>query len=162
MSRRKDNKGRVLRTGESQRKDLIYQYRYTDALGNRKCIYASDLKTLREKEDELQRSLEGGLDYAGGEITVYELLQRYLSLKCGVRYNTKVGYGFVMNIVQKEPFGARKIRDIKALQYVMGHSDASITLNVYTHASYDHAAEQMAKLVDFPGSSDRQERKMSG
>ena len=30
MSRRKDNKGRVLRTGESQRKDLIYQYRYTD------------------------------------------------------------------------------------------------------------------------------------
>ena len=52
--------------------------------------------------------------------------------------------------------------DIKALQYVMGHSDASITLNVYTHASYDHAAEQMAKLVDFPGSSDRQERKMSG
>ena len=113
MSRRKDNKGRVLRTGESQRKDLIYQYRYTDALENRKCIYASDLKTLREKEDELQRSLEDGLDYAGGEITVYELLQRYLSLKCGVRYNTKVGYGFVMNIVQKEPFGARKIRDIK-------------------------------------------------
>ena len=113
MSRRKDNKGRVLRTGESQRKDLIYQYRYTDALGNRKCIYASDLKTLREKEDELQKSLEDGLDYAGGEITVYELLQRYLSLKCGVRYNTKVGYGFVMNIVQKEPFGARKIRDIK-------------------------------------------------
>lgn len=113
MSRRKDNKGRVLRTGESQRKDLIYQYRYTDALGNRKCIYASDLKILREKEDELQRSLEDGLDYAGGEITVYELLQRYLSLKCGVRYNTKVGYGFVMNIVQKDPFGARKIRDIK-------------------------------------------------
>ena len=52
MSRRKDNKGRVLRTGESQRKDLIYQYRYTDALGNRKCIYASDLKTLREKRTE--------------------------------------------------------------------------------------------------------------
>ena len=58
MSRRKDNKGRVLRTGESQRKDLIYQYRYTDALGNRKCIYASDLKTLREKEDELQKRLD--------------------------------------------------------------------------------------------------------
>ena len=52
MSRRKDNKGRVPRTGESQRKDLTYQYRCTDALGNRKCIYASDLKTLREKENE--------------------------------------------------------------------------------------------------------------
>ena len=28
--KRKDNKGRILRTGESQRKGLIYQYRYTD------------------------------------------------------------------------------------------------------------------------------------
>ena len=52
--------------------------------------------------------------------------------------------------------------DIKALQYVMGHSDASITLNVYTHASYDHAAEQMAKLVDFRGRLTSRERKMSG
>ena len=61
----------------------------------------------------MQISLVDGLDYAGCEITVYELLQRYLSLKCGVRYNTKVGYGFVMNIVLQAPFGARKIRDIK-------------------------------------------------
>lgn len=36
--------------------------------------------------------------------------------------------------------------DIKSLQYVMGHSDVGVTLNVYTHASYDRAAEQMAKL----------------
>ncbi len=39
--------------------------------------------------------------------------------------------------------------DIKTLQYVMGHSDVDITLNVYTHASYDCAAEQMAKILDF-------------
>lgn len=58
MSRRKDNKGRVLRTGESQRKDLIYQYRYTDALGNRKCIYASDLKILREKRMNCREALK--------------------------------------------------------------------------------------------------------
>ena len=32
--KRKDHKGRILRTGESQRKDLIYQYRYTDIRGN--------------------------------------------------------------------------------------------------------------------------------
>ena len=35
--------------------------------------------------------------------------------------------------------------DIKTMQYVMGHSDAGVTLNVYTHASYDRASEQMAK-----------------
>ena len=30
----------------------------------------------------------------------------------------------------------------------MGHSDVGVTLNIYTHASYDRAAEQMAKLID--------------
>ena len=39
--------------------------------------------------------------------------------------------------------------DIKNLQYLMGHSDAGVTLNVYTHASYTHAAEQMAKISQF-------------
>ncbi len=39
--------------------------------------------------------------------------------------------------------------DIKTLQYVMGHSDVGVTLNVYTHASFDRAAEQMAKIIDF-------------
>ena len=38
--------------------------------------------------------------------------------------------------------------DIKTLQYVMGHSDVGVTLNVYTHASYDRAAEQMSKIID--------------
>lgn len=39
--------------------------------------------------------------------------------------------------------------DIKNLQYLMGHSDAGVTLNVYTHASYAHAAEQMAEIIQF-------------
>ena len=41
---------------------------------------------------------------------------------------------------------ANKGMDIKTLQYVMGHSDVGVTLNVYTHASYDWAAEQIQKL----------------
>jgi integrase len=50
--------------------------------------------------------------------------------------------------------------DIKTLQYVMGHSDVGVTLNVYTHASYDRAAEQMAKLIDFkPAKASEQKRK---
>ena len=38
--KRKDNKGRILRTGESQRKDLIYQYigTQTFAANGRQCI----------------------------------------------------------------------------------------------------------------------------
>ena len=59
--KRKDHKGRILRTGESQRKDLIYQYRYTDIRGKRQSIYSSDLKELREKEKKSRSSLTKGL-----------------------------------------------------------------------------------------------------
>ena len=38
--RGKDHKGRTLKVGESQRKDLSYQYRYTDVLGKRHTIYS--------------------------------------------------------------------------------------------------------------------------
>lgn len=111
--KRKDNKGRILRTGESQRKDLIYQYRYTDIHGKRQTVYSSDLKELREKEKEIQKQLNDGIDYAAGKITVIQLLERYISLKQGVRYNTKVGCNFVLNLIKKEDFGYRQIRDIK-------------------------------------------------
>ena len=53
--RRKDNKGRVLKTGESQRKDMLYQYRYTDIYGKRKTMYSSDLQELRRKEKESKK-----------------------------------------------------------------------------------------------------------
>ena len=99
--KRKDNKGRILRTGESQRKDLSYQYRYTDIQKKRRTVYASDLRELREKEKEIQRQLDDGVDYAAGKITVIKLLERYISLKQGVRYNSKVGYNSVMNLVKK-------------------------------------------------------------
>ena len=38
---------------------------------------------------------------------------------------------------------------IKDLQYLMGHSDADVTLNVYTHASYAHAESAMWKILLF-------------
>ena len=98
--KRKDNKGRILRTGESQRKDLIYQYRYTDIRGKRQTVYSSDLKELREKEKEIQKQLDEGIDYAAGKATVIALVERYISLKQGVRYNTKVGYNFVLNLIK--------------------------------------------------------------
>ena len=53
------------------------------------------------------------MSYAAGKITVIQLLERYISIKQGVRYNTKVGYNFVLNLVKKEDFGYRSIRDIK-------------------------------------------------
>ena len=52
--------------------------------------------------------------------------------------------------------------DIKSLQYLMGHSDVGVTLNVYTHASYDRAAEQMGRILAFRGRSEDEGRQKSG
>lgn len=34
----------------------------------------------------------------------------------------------------------------KTLQYLMGHSDISVTLNVYTHVNFDDAKAEIARL----------------
>jgi len=111
--KRKDKNGRVLRTGENQRKDLIYQYRYKDFWGKTQYIYSSSLDELRQKESEVEKELQKGVDYAKGNVTVLELVTRYINIKQNVRYNTKVGYNFVLNILKKESFAQKNIRDIK-------------------------------------------------
>lgn len=111
--KRKDKKGRILKDGESYRSDGRYMYRYMDIRGNRKCIYAQTLSELREKEQLIQRDLQDGIDYAAGSITVLELVERYIPQRQGVRYNTKVGYNFVLNLLKKEDFAYRQIKDIK-------------------------------------------------
>ena len=111
--KRKDHKGRILRTGESQRKNLMYKYRDIDIQGKRQTVYSSDLKELREKEKEIQKSIYERMDYAAGQATVISLVERYISLKQGVRYNTKVGYNFVLGLLKKEDFGYRQINEIR-------------------------------------------------
>lgn len=113
MERRKDSKGRVLKKGESERKDGRYQYRYNDAFGTRKTVYANGLNELRDLEKQIEKDIGDGIDYSKGQMTVYELVERYLSLKQGVRYNTRIGYNFVSNILRKEPFSRLKVSNVK-------------------------------------------------
>ena len=55
--KRRDSKGRILRTGESQRKDGRYAYKYTDACGKTQFVYAWKLvptdKTPTGKRDDV-------------------------------------------------------------------------------------------------------------
>lgn len=113
MERRKDSKGRVLKKGEDERKDGRYQYRYNDAFGTRKTVYANGLNELRELEKQIEKDIGDGIDFSKGQMTVYELVERYLSLKQGVRYNTRIGYNFVSNILGKEPFSRLKVSNVK-------------------------------------------------
>ena len=46
--------------------------------------------------------------------------------------------------------------DLKSLQYLMGHSDAGVTMNVYAHNSYDKAEESICKIPE--GKCDEKQR----
>lgn len=37
----------------------------------------------------------------------------------------------------------------KTLQYLMGHSDISFTMNVYTHIGFDDAEEELKRMEEF-------------
>ncbi|MBQ2980678.1 MAG: site-specific integrase [Lachnospiraceae bacterium] len=131
-TKRRDNKGRVLQMGENQLEDGRYAYRYTDPFGQRKTVYswrltASDSmpagkrkdKALRDKIKEIEKRLR--LEICCEDITVCELVEKYLMTKTGVKHSMRTGYKFVQNILAKEPFGQRKIASIKT-------SDAKIFL----------------------------------
>ena len=36
----------------------------------------------------------------------------------------------------------------KTLQYLMGHSEISVTMNVYTHIGFDDAEEELKRMED--------------
>ncbi len=56
---RKDNKGRNLKTGEYQRPDGRYEYRYKDEItGKCNSVYAADLASLREMEKKINKDMD--------------------------------------------------------------------------------------------------------
>ena len=111
--KRKDRNGRVLKTGENQRKNGTYDYRYTDSHGKVRCIYAKTLEELRKKEAAIQRDLADGINYAAGEVSVADLVDRYMSLKRDIGHNTKRAYGTVINRIKESEFGQMKVRNVK-------------------------------------------------
>lgn len=125
--KRRDSKGRILRTGEQQRKDGRYLYAYKGADGKPKHIYSWKLeptdrlsanqrpcKSLRELEKEVLDAIAEETAYHGGDITVLELVERYISIKKhNVRHNTAAGYKTVINLLKKDEFGNRRIDLVK-------------------------------------------------
>jgi Site-specific recombinase XerD len=125
--KRRDSKGRILRIGESQRKDGRYVYKYVDKLGKEQFVYAWKLvatdKTpagkredlsLREKEIQIQKDLLDGIVAQGGKITVIELVQKYTELKKNIKVSTMRNYELTINILKQGSFGLILIENVKS------------------------------------------------
>lgn len=112
MIRRKDNNGKVLKDGESQRKDGRYQYRWTNKLGKRSIIYATSLKELREKEAEIQEKLNWSTT-STSKITVYQLAKRHLEeTKLTIRPSSYKTKSQNLKIFQNHLIGEMNATDI--------------------------------------------------
>ena len=127
--KRKDNRGRILRDGEQQRADGRYMYTYRDPL-TRKVSYIYSWKlephdrvpsgkrtdiSLREKIRELRENERNGILYRGGDLSVLELVEKYLNTKNGVRPTAQNGYRTVVNFLKKDPFGEKRIDTVRVL-----------------------------------------------
>ena len=87
MARKKrtDNRGRVLRTGESQNKDGRYCFKWTDGTGKRNTTYSVNLAELREKEKQIQRDIEDGINASSANMTLDQLFAIYMESKSNIR-----------------------------------------------------------------------------
>ena len=124
--KRRDNKNRILRTGESQRKDGRYAYKYIDTFGKPQFVYSWKLvptdKTpagkrddisLREKEKEIQKDLDDGIDPIGKKMTVCQLYAKQIRHRANVRPGTKQGRKQLMRILEEDKLGACSIENVK-------------------------------------------------
>lgn len=124
--KRRDHKRRILRNGESQNAEGRYRFSYTDIAGIKRDIYSWRLDkndphpkgkrkdlSLREKEKQIEQDLFNHVLSNGGDHTVITLVEKYTALKTGVRSSTKAGYKTVMNLLEKDPFGSKRIDTVK-------------------------------------------------
>lgn len=113
MGKRKDSKGRVLKSGESQRENGSYQFRHNDIHGKRRYVYAKSLDELRQKEKNIQRDIADGIDTTGAEITAIDLLKKYANTKQFLSQNTQEQYYYAVCTLSKEPFMQKQVNAIK-------------------------------------------------
>lgn len=137
---RKDNKGRNLRTGEGQRKDGMYMYRYTDLAGKRQTVYSWRLTeldrtpkgkkedaSLREKEEEISLMLKGGSSIQAKKLTLNEVFDIYLEQKRhkgkALAVTTKRNYRSEWDKnVKDTALGHKKVTDICKADIILFYS----------------------------------------
>lgn len=125
-TKRTDSKGRILKTGESQRADGRYAYKYAGTDGKTHFLYSWRLndtdplpkgkrncRSLREMEKEILRDVMDGIDSAGKKMTLCQLYDKQNSLRPNVRKSTVQGRKQLMDALKADKLGNMNIDKIK-------------------------------------------------
>ncbi len=125
--KRKDDRGRLLRQGESQRKDGKYEFKYTDAKGERHSAYSWKLvdtdkvpngkkceKSLREIEKQIRRDLEDGVEsFSAYRTSLNRFFDDYIETKYELKESTKSNYIYMYDMHIRDGLGIKSIAKIK-------------------------------------------------
>lgn len=149
--KRRDNKNRILREGESQREDGRYCYKYKDYDGKIRYVYSWKLDirdtipagkrrdlSLREKEKAVKEKLEKELIAHMSSMQLIEVVERYTAVKTGVKESTKVTYKTIKNLLRKYPIAYTPIDRIKftdAKRFMLQLREDGYSYN-YIHSVY--------------------------
>lgn len=129
-SKRKDLKGRILHTGETQLKSGPskgrYQYEYLDVAGNRCHAYSWRLvetdptpagrrigPALRTLEEEIKQDLKDGINTQASRQTLNELFDRFINQKINLKETTKNLYIGTWNSHARDTIGNKEIGKVK-------------------------------------------------
>ena len=108
-----DNKHVRLRTGETQRDNGSYQYRWTSLDGQRHSVYAPTLEKLREEEELVIVDKHDGIKTDVKSRTVNELFDLWCQLKRGIKDSTFKNYIYMYEMFVKPTFGRNRVVAVK-------------------------------------------------
>lgn len=123
---RKDKRNRVLYKGEYQKKNGMYEYRYTDTKGTAKSVYSWRLKpddvtpygkqetlSLRELERIIERDKQDDIDTISAmKTTLNDFFDEYIEER-PLKQSTRTNYKYMYQKYIREGLGKKKLSNIK-------------------------------------------------
>ena len=130
--KRRDSRGRILRTGEVQRPDGKYMYRYTDLDGERQTVYSWKLVesdrvpegkqssfALRTKIAEIERDLQDGIrPKDAGQYTLNMLFDDFMDTRTDLKVSTRCNYKCLYNTHVRDTIGRRTLKQLKYTDFL--------------------------------------------
>ncbi len=113
MGKRYDKKRRLLKTGESERPDGYYQYRFTDRKGQRHTITSATLEDLRKREEQIIRDKADGIRADAKNVTLDDMFELWSRLKRGLKGNTYQNYCYMYRTFVGPEIGRFRITTLK-------------------------------------------------
>ena len=111
--KRYDSKHRLLRTGETERADGYYIYRWTTRDGRRHSCTPATLEALREKEDEIAKDKHDGIRAEAKNVTVNDMYNLWREMKRGLKDNTFQNYCYMYEQFAADEVGKLRIQTLK-------------------------------------------------